>query len=467
MVGIKLQTGQNQAGSYLPNGAYLYTALVHLHRSSVHRVRNKAIAAFLGVPRATVVPALMGRHVGYISRTYFASVVSPQELLRCHTLFGFMHLGLDEDEALYREDQLTQGMGSVRMHGLGTEAAQNLRWCKQCADEERGSYGVASWKTVHQIASVRICHIHGDPLFFRCKGCGITPGSLRYFRLPGDVCPGCKSSDFEAEHVVSRVAYQIFVRDIAAAFQNQDFVYRDGAWSSYVSRFVSSFSSKSDAENEVIGFLCQEWEVSTAEEIWASLQMSFPKKDGLFAKGSRSLCLRVLLSGAMRALRPSLPSDGDVLNACSMDSSDDSLFGPVVRQHAKSFGFGERITNALVSSSNIKKAAAEAGLDYVRVLYAWRKVLKSMKDALGEDAVRALLPEGRQAHLVAKSGRAQYLLDVYKSLLTAALAQDPGITRGSLWREHYRAMRYVSRMDYEWLAKMVGGNMSSRRPDSR
>jgi hypothetical protein len=90
-----------------------------------------------------------------------------------------------------------------------------------------------------------------------------------------------------------------------------------------------------------------------------------------------------------------------------------------------------------------------------------------MKDALGEDAVRALLPEGRQVHLVAKSGRAQYLLDGYKSLLTAALARDPGITRVSLWREHYRAMRYVSRMDYEWLAKMVGGNMPSRRPDSQ
>lgn len=464
-----MQTGQNQAGSYLPNGAYLYTALVHLHRSSGHRLRNKTTAAFLGLPLVSGVPYLMERHVGYISRTYFASVVSPHELLRRHTLFGFIHLGLDEDEALYREDQLIHGMekGRWRVLGLGTEVAQNLRWCKQCADEERDSYGVASWKTVHQLASVRICHIHGDPLFVRCKGCGITPGSLRNFRLPGDVCPGCKSSDFEAEHVVPRDAYQIFVRDIAAAFQNQDCVYRDGAWSSYVSRFVSSFSSKSDAENEVIGFLCQEWEVSTAEEIWASLQMPFPIRGGLFTKGGRSLCVRVLLSRAMRALRPSLPPDGDVLNACSIDSSDDSLFGSVVRQHAKSLGFGERITNALVSSSNIRKATAEAGLEYARTLYAWKKVLKSMKDALGEDAVRALLPEGRQVHLVAKVGRAQYLLDGYKSLLTAALARDPGITRVSLWREHYRAMRYVSRMDYEWLAKMVGGNMPSRRPDSQ
>ena len=465
MAGIKLQTGQNQAGSYLPNGAYLYTALVHLHRSSVHRVRNKSIAAFLGLPLATEVPVLMGRNAGYISSTYFFDVVSPHELLRRHTLFGVTHLGLDEDIALYREEQLIVGM--VKGIRLGAEVAQNLRWCKRCADEERESYGFASWKVVHQLLSVRVCHIHGDPLLLRCKECGIAPGALRYLRLPGEACPGCQSSDFEQDNVVLRDAYQIFVRNVASMFINQESVYRESAWFRYVSRFVSSFPSESDAEKEVIGFLCREWEVLTTEEIWESLQIPPSDRGGLFSEGSQFLSIRVLISRAMRALRPSLLPGDVVPDACSRDSSEDSTFGSTVRQHARSIGISERITSALASPSNIKDAAVEAGLDYIKTLSAWRKVLKSMKKALGEDAIRTLLPEGRRIQKVTRVGRKQDLLNAYKSRISALLEQDPGMSRTRLWREHYRAMHYLSKFDYEWLAKKIGGNMPSRRPDAQ
>ncbi|WP_367158575.1 TniQ family protein [Comamonas sp.] len=59
---------------------------------------------------------------------------------------------------------------------VGAGSVQNLRWCECCADEESDAYGFTSWKIVHRISQVRVCHIHGDPLLSMCRVCGTAIG---------------------------------------------------------------------------------------------------------------------------------------------------------------------------------------------------------------------------------------------------------------------------------------------------
>lgn len=150
----------SNAVATLQNGADLYTALVYFHRSSARRISKRTTASFLNLPKDTAIPRVMGRNVGYISRTYFGGALSPQDLLRGHTLFGFLQLARHKDHASDLEESIIS-CGANALHVSNVPRSQELRWCKTCADEELEVYGFAGWKVVHQLASVRIWHING------------------------------------------------------------------------------------------------------------------------------------------------------------------------------------------------------------------------------------------------------------------------------------------------------------------
>lgn len=83
-----METGSFRGGATLTDGAYLYTALVHLHRSTGASIRGRTSSEFRGVRLNKNIPKVMGINAGYVSRTYFAGTVSPQDVLRRHTLFS-------------------------------------------------------------------------------------------------------------------------------------------------------------------------------------------------------------------------------------------------------------------------------------------------------------------------------------------------------------------------------------------
>lgn len=397
MAEIESQTAMNSAGVALHNGAYLYTALVHLHRSSAHLLRKRTVASFSNLPRVSGIPYWMGRNVGYISRTYFGRALSPQEVLRRHTLFGFLHLAQDKAQASALEKPLISSDAN-ELH-FNKERIDNLRWCKCCADEELDIYGFASWKVVHQITSVRICHIHGEPLLSRCNLCGTALGSVQNFRLPGDVCPKCNQSDFSGESIVVRDAYRAHVRDIGIAFDQQNDAFRHSAWNSRVSLFISCFPSWIEAQKALNEHLCRDWGVSSVKDIWASLHTPWPVRGNLFESGDRYLSVRILLHNAMLVINPINP---DVIGrqvlavAQPVELSKHMEFAAFVKQHANRLELSGRITDALATPLGVKAAAEAAGLAYATTHYAWKKVLNSMVAELGEAVVRKLLPEGRR-----------------------------------------------------------------------
>lgn len=386
-----MQTDFRRAGAILPKGAYLYTALVHLHRSSAHLQRQTTAARFVNVPRVAAIPHLMGTKAGRISGTYFAGSLSPYEVLRRHTFFGYLNLALDKVDASDREEALAQD--TVRSLNFSIDRVESLRWCKCCAEDELDVYGFASWKVVHQLPSVRICHIHETPLLSHCKICGSALGTVLNFRLPGDACPKCKQFDFTGDDIVVCDAYRLLVRHIAKAFENQEDDFRYSAWNKNVSSFIESFISCDDAQKALKEFLCTEWGFPSLEEIFILLQA----KGTLFDWGDRHLSVRVLLCNAMRLIRLSkgVPLIKNVLDFTSQPEVKENIeFADVVKRHALKLSISMRIADVISRSLSIKLAAAAAGLDYAVALRAWKKILMSMKVELGGEEVRRLLPEG-------------------------------------------------------------------------
>lgn len=397
MNGIELQRDIRRAGATLPKGAYLYTALVHLHRSSAHLQRQTTAARFVNAPRVAAIPHLMGTKAGRISGTYFAGSLSPYEVLRRHTFFGYLNLALDKVDASDREEALVQD--TVRSLNFSIDRVESLRWCECCAEDELEVYGFASWKVVHQLPSVRICHIHEIPLLSHCKICGSALGTVLNFRLPGDACPKCKQCDFTGDDVVVCDAYRLLVRNIAKAFENQEDDFRYSAWNKNISSFIESFISCDDAQKALKEFLCTEWGISSLEDIFILLQAPLPAKGTLFDWGDRHLSVRVLLCDAMRLIRLSkgVSIIKDVLDFTSQPEVKKNIeFADVVKRHALKLNISMRIADVISGSLNIKLAASAAGLDYAVALRAWKIILMSMKAELGGEEVRRLLPEGRR-----------------------------------------------------------------------
>lgn len=456
-----------KAGATLPDGSYLYTALVHQHRASASPVKAKSYASFLAEDISTTIPNNLGRCAGHISRTYFADAISPEEVLQRHSLFGYFHLAYDKSEAADRESALVAGVRTPQSGGRATKASSGLRWCHRCSFEEREEFGFATWKVLHQISSIGICHIHGDRLRERCGRCGNLPGRPTLFRLPGEPCPDCEYSDVEMKGVVVSDVYQQFVRDVALAFSSQTDSFRSSAWASLVGSFVSGFSSIKDAELDVKEFLCQKWGLASISDICEALDIKFRDDLGVFGTANGSLCFRIVLYRAIVNLRPHLLSGECDPAGVPLDDSTCTSFAFAVRAHARRLNLGEALSSALAAPLSIRDAAIAAGLGYDSTYGAWKRISESMLAEMGDEAVRALLPKARRIHRVRRIKPGQDLTVAYQERIRAALDENPSLTRVVLWREHNRAMRYLSRSAYEWLAKTVGGETLGKRPKGR
>lgn len=389
---IELQTDVNRAGTALPGGAYLYTALVLRHRSCAHLAKRTTAVDFFNLQVGATIPRLMGTHVGHISRAYFAGVLSPRQVLQRHTLFGYMNLAFDKEEANYREEALFPDY--VRLN-FSIDRVEHLRWCKSCADEEKEAYGFASWKVAHQLPSVRICHVHGDPLLSLCRNCGDALGAVASLRLPGEACAKCRGSDFSGEDIEVRDAYRTLVRNIVIAFENQNDDFRYTSWNTQVLNFIASFPSFSDAHKALSEYLCGDWGVSSIKEIWRILQTPTPTRVTVFECGDRYLSVRILLCSAMRVIRP-------FLRNIPIDEADISLsyedfgildFASIVRQHARTLRISDRTSDALSKYHNAKDAAAAARLNYAATCGAWSKIITSMRLELSDEEIKGLQPE--------------------------------------------------------------------------
>lgn len=381
------------AGATLKSGTYLYTALVHRLRSSSHLSKRQTVANFLNLPHNINLPLCMGWNAGYVSRTYFAGILTPQELLRQHTLYGYLNLSQNMAEADALEKLLI--LGNPYNSIVRSASVQALRWCECCASIESEAYGFASWKVIHQIPQVAICHIHGKPLLSMCKGCGAAIGAVQNFRLPGEPCSKCNSTNFEGEIIHVRDAHWSLVKNIANAFETQVNTFRHNVWNDEVSLFISNFPSWVDAQKVVVDYICREWEVSSIKQVWELMNIPLLIAENIFENGDKYLSVRILLSRVMQLICPKISGVLGSGDAMSSGHSSQLCFSTVVREYASRLGISGRTTYALIMPFSLYSASVASGLSYITLNNAWSKVRKLMVLDMGAEKVRSILPGNR------------------------------------------------------------------------
>lgn len=71
-----------------------------------------------------------------------------------------------------------------------------MHCCPLCVQEDQNKFGLAFWRTVHQIPGVLHCPVHHLALHGACLDCGRSQGSEHAWHLPATACPHCGSESF-------------------------------------------------------------------------------------------------------------------------------------------------------------------------------------------------------------------------------------------------------------------------------
>lgn len=91
-----------------------------------------------------------------------AAQMSPDQMLRCHTLVPFFRAVSAAVNAEWLDDQ-----HEFRLRGSGIAASDRLKpgaLCPACVEEDVSFWGYSYWRRSHQIFGVVVCDKHGCPL---------------------------------------------------------------------------------------------------------------------------------------------------------------------------------------------------------------------------------------------------------------------------------------------------------------
>jgi hypothetical protein len=253
-----------------------------------------------------------GMGAGHVSSNYFAGKVTPREVLRRHTVFGFASLGLSEPDVERWSVKLT---GWGRVGGVQQERMQvhvpgsAFRWCQACAEIEVGEYGFAAWHVLHQLPFVLLCPTHMLPLQehqLRYAPVGEAPE----LQLPGEMrsTPDREESMLRALLVLE--AYRRFLRHCVVAFREQTSIFRQEAWSDLVVHFFRSFGSEDEALSSLEERLCFDWAVRSSDRIGDEWRWRLATSEVLGLKPGATYCSatwqKVVIYDAMIRIHPHL-----------------------------------------------------------------------------------------------------------------------------------------------------------------
>lgn len=267
---IELQNELAQTSLILPNGAHLYTALVHFHRSSAQRNKSQSRAQLYG-DRSSSRVNWFGIGAEQMSCAYFGGSLSARDMLVRHTLFGYYSLGLNEVRASKWASSLALGHAerSTRhiRNAAGTIVSGDLRWCPVCAQEDVDTHGFSAWKVVHQLPFMLQCPTHGCPLQSRCASCHQPLDNGLTMRLPGESCVRCGTSNFLSHGLPKGAGYGELIQRCARAVEDQDAIYRPANWKRLIRAVHTRVGSFEEAMHLIEKRLVREWGVNGIEDI--------------------------------------------------------------------------------------------------------------------------------------------------------------------------------------------------------
>lgn len=437
----------------MPNGSHIYNGLVYMHRSAAHRSKNRSRDSFFGFMRRLAGPTdLISCDHSYLCNTYFSGSLNSRDSMIRHTYLGYHNLGmskLDADRLLAAMDSGTSYL--PRFLHLRNEGKFFLRWCPKCAEEDIQVRGVGFWNVLHQIPSLDICYKHGDPLLWRCRSCKSMPGYLIGFRLPGEACKTCGALDFESDDFDTSPGHIKFSKAAAHAFFSQSDVYREEVWEANLIDFIRKIGSINTAEQYVGSVICQDWGVSSYQELLELIRIKNASGRGFLTKGGKTLCEKIVIGVAMKEINPRKIT-GISLSDKRIYNED---FADVVKRIGQDLMMDATLLTGLATDMSISEVAKKMGLRRGFVASKWSILLMSLLKLLGEETVRKILPKSRRLNNRTLICRVTDPKIRYRNKVIETLKSNPKITRSELWMRCSSEMRYLRRNDHEWVVENV------------
>lgn len=456
----------------MPNGALLYSALVHCHRSSASTSRLKSLGRFYGseaVSRAN----WFGAGSEGVSRDYFAGALSPNDVLARHTLFGFYSLGLSEERANEWSSELILGSarGCARFTRTNDIVAvrSGLRWCPICAANEREESGFATWRVVHQLPFVLMCPTHSTPLCVHCLSCRSPLDDTRSFRLPGEACSGCGSREFEPVDFPKVPAYESLIRRSAAAIDLREQTYQPKNWSAIAAEFLNRFSSPSAAHNVLQERLCSMWEVNAIEQIGVAigvpLKNTFSRELIQGGLAANPLVAQIILMDAIEGVCPGICADtAQVIARTSMakwNTSQRPAWAENFHRHALKLGLPRIFSEHFTTSFSNAEAARAAGISIHRARWIQAKIRLSIQNEFGRGSPLLEIPCIGRGSL-----RTPVSVDVCRAVhrerISKAVQVNPMLGRTALWDRYFVSMEWLHMNDRAWLDAVVPSKLTRR-----
>jgi hypothetical protein len=470
---IKSRTGLFPFAPRLPSGSLIYTALVLAHRSGSHKGLSSSVNRLYDFPSLNRIN-LFGAGADHIAKNYFSDILSSDQVLRQHSLFGFYALGLgnfitEQWSKQLRDGRATLSRSYTKTQGLITPNIK-LRWCKECACSDQAERGFTAWRVVHQLPFVSRCPVHHSPLFVCCDDCQSPLDTGNQFRLPGENCGVCGSSNFTALPQIENQGYRSLISLCEAVIRTQSNEFKPQVWVRRINRFVNAQHSLDVAVAILSDRICKKWDVQTPDDITDVLALPLGRNyvTGLLA-GNLSmypLVAQIIVSDAMHDDgAEDADSSASITNASYMSregdrNSDADIHCLLLREVFVDLGFPPALLGKLLSDMAVDKAARSCGVAASQIYW-----IKSHPEC-GPIIARARVEAEERRKILQKSKRISVREErraIYRQLVTKWINELPGFTRTEARRKFPEVTAWLFRCDRKWFNDILPQQRPGRK----
>ena len=205
---------------------------------------------------------LFGSRVHFAARALFGQSVSPEEVLRRHTLFGIYSRGLqpqaaDSWAATIVNDRMKNLAHNPMMRSVAKKgfrySTPDLRSCKTCIMHDLEELGFPTWRIHHVLPPLHHCPFHGEALITEIKGC--AGGNMWQLKLPTGVAIEKSRPRFEA----ASDGYVAYLRSWIDLFEGNLPMIAADAWAHCMDLVAAQMGSVDNAVRELSKQLTQSW----------------------------------------------------------------------------------------------------------------------------------------------------------------------------------------------------------------
>lgn len=246
---------------HLPPGTLIFSAIAWRHLLNGSNSSQKSVEEVYGHIGGGK-RNLFGTRVRLAARALFGQSVSPEEVLRRHTLFGIYSRALPPQAAdSWAATLVNDGMKNVASKPMRRSVVNkglrfstpDLRSCKTCIMHDLEELGFPTWRIHHVLPPLHHCPFHGDALAIEIKG--NIGGRMWQLKLPTGVSIENSSPGFEA----ASDGYVAYLRSWIDLFEGNLPMIAADTWAHCMDLVAAQMGSVDNAVRELSKQITQAW----------------------------------------------------------------------------------------------------------------------------------------------------------------------------------------------------------------